>query len=98
MPTYVQLVNFTEQGVKDIEEGPQRLEEARELMQSLGGEMKDFYLTMGRYDAVVVSEFPDDESVAEGTLKHLQRGTVETETMRAFTEDEYRDIVGRLSE
>ncbi|RBI63103.1 GYD family protein [halophilic archaeon] len=93
MPTYIQLVNFTEEGTENIEEGPERLDAAKEVMRSFGGEMEAFYLTMGRYDAVVVSEFPDDESIAQGTLTYLQEGTVETETLRAFTEDEYRHLV-----
>lgn len=96
MPTYIQLVNFTQHGVENAEQGPERLDQAKELMESLGGEMHAFYLTMGQYDAVVVAELPDDEAVARGTLSYLQKGVVETETMRAFTEDEYRDLVQNL--
>lgn len=96
MPTYIQLVNFTREGTQNVKEGPERLEQAKELMRSMGGEMKAFYLTMGAYDAVVVAELPNDEAVAQGTLTFLQNGTVETETMRAFTEDEYLDIIDRI--
>lgn len=96
MPTYIQLVNFTREGTQNVKEGPERLEQAKELMRSMGGEMKAFYLTMGACDAVVVAELPNDEAVAQGTLTFLQNGTVETETMRAFTEDEYLDIIDRI--
>lgn len=98
MRTYVQLINFTQQGVKDAEKGSERLDQAKELMESLGGEMTAFYLTMGQYDAVVIAEFPDDETITRGTFRYLQEGTIETETMRAFNEDEYRNLIENLPE
>jgi len=58
MATYITLLNYTEQGLKAIKESPSRLEKARQLLKSLGGELKSFYLAQGRYDAVVISEAP----------------------------------------
>ena len=58
--------------------------------------MKDFYLAMGQYDAVVVVEAPDDETVAKASLAIGSLGNVRIETLRAFTEEEYRGIVRAL--
>jgi len=52
---------------------------------------------MGQYDAVSISEFPNDEAAAKFTLWDVAHGNVKTETLKAFTEDEYRKIVGGLS-
>ena len=97
MSTYITLLNYTEQGLKTIKESPSRLEKARQLLKSMGGELKSFYLVQGRYDAVVISEAPNDETAAKFALTIGAQGNVRTETVRAFTEDEYRKIVSGLS-
>ncbi len=53
-------------------------------------------MAMGQYDAVVVSEAPDDETVAKLVLMIGGQGAVRTETLRAFPEDEYREIIAAL--
>src|SRR5436309_10128322 len=68
MATYITLLKYTEQGIKSIKESPSRLEKARQLLKSLGGELKSFYLVQGRFDAVVIAEAPNDEVVAKFAL------------------------------
>lgn len=96
MPTYISLIKLSHQGVTTIKESPSRLEGAREVMRSFGGELKHFYFTMGQYDMVVINEAPDDVAVAKGLLSIGASGNVRTETMRVFSEDEYREIVGSV--
>ena len=96
MPTYISLITLSHQGITNIKESPSRLEAAREVMRSFGGELKDFYFTMGQHDIVVISEAPDDVAVAKGLLAIASTGNVRSETMRAFREDEYREIVGSV--
>ncbi len=96
MAKYVLLSRFTQQGAQNIKDGPARLEAVKETLQGLGAELKDFYLTLGEYDAVVVVEAPDDETVATASLAIGSLGNVRIETLRAFTEDEYGQIVGTL--
>ena len=95
MATYITLLKYTEQGLKTIKESPSRLERAKQLLKSLGGEVKSFHLVQGRYDAIVISEAPNDEVVTKFALTG-SLGNVRTETLRAFTEDEYRKIVSAL--
>lgn len=96
MPTYVTLVRYTEQGIKTFKDLPSRLEETRRAGESGGASLVAFYLTMGQYDAVVVSEAPDDETVAKLALAAGGRGNVRTETLRAFTEQEATQIAAEL--
>ncbi len=96
MAKYVLLSRFTQQGLETIKDGPARLDAARETLRALGAELKEFYLTIGGYDAVVVLEAPDDETVAKASLAIGSQGNVRIETLRAFTEDEYREMVGSL--
>lgn len=96
MATYITLVNYTKQGIVNIKESPARLDAAKAAFKAFGAEMKQFYLAMGRYDIVLVSEAPNDEAVAKASLAIGSRGAVKTETFRVFNEDEYRDIISAL--
>ncbi len=96
MPTYITLLRFTQKGIENIKESPSRLAQAKQAMAAVGGEMKAFYLTLGAYDGVAVSEAPDDASYTKFTLSVGSKGNVSTETLRAFTEDEYKNILADL--
>ena len=93
MSTYITLANYTHEGITNIKGSPQRAAAARELAKSCGAEMKDFYLTMGPYDLVVVVEAPDDETATRFSLAVSSLGNVRTTTLKAFTETEYKSIV-----
>ena len=99
MPTFITLGNYTQAGVELLAEmdEDEYLEVTRAEVEARGGELKDAYLTMGEYDAVVITEFPDATAGAETLLSVLGKGIVEaTETMRAFDDAETRDIISRL--
>ena len=97
MPTYISLLRFTQQGMETIKDGPSRLDAARKAYEAVGARLKEFYLVTGQYDAVVVSEAPNDETVAKLALALGARGNVRSETLRAFTEVEYRSILAALT-
>jgi uncharacterized protein with GYD domain len=96
MPTYMTLVRYTQQGIESIKDSPVRLDTAKDLYKSLGAEIKSFYLTMGRYDVMVISEAPDDETATKLALTIGSTGAIRTETFRIFTEDEYRRLISEL--
>ncbi|MCH9051873.1 MAG: GYD domain-containing protein [Proteobacteria bacterium] len=96
MGTYIALINYTDQGIRNIKDSPDRAEAARKAIQDMGGDMKAVYLTMGTYDLVVIIEAPSDEVVARFVLATGAQGNVRTTTMRAFTQAEFRDIVAGL--
>ncbi len=96
MARYLLLSRFTQQGIQTIKDGAARLDAAKQTFHELGAEIKDFYLTLGAYDAALVIEAPDDETVAKASLAIGSLGNVRIETLRAFTEEEYREIVGAL--
>lgn len=96
MPTYIHLVQWTQKGIENVKDSPDRLDAARKAARAAGGELKEFYLVMGRYDMVVMGEYPDDEAAAKVGLGIGSGGSVRTETLRAFTEGEYRKIIAAL--
>lgn len=96
MPTYISLITYTQQGIQNVKESPKRLDAAKKLLKDMGGELKDFYLTMGPYDIVVVAEAPSDDVMARFALAVGSLGNVRTTTLKAFPEAEYRKIIEGL--
>lgn len=93
MNTYIVLGNFTDKGLAAIKQSPKRRAGVRKLLKKLGGQMKDFYLTMGGPDLVVVVELPTDAAAARFALTVGSAGFVRTTTLRAFPEQDYHKII-----
>jgi uncharacterized protein with GYD domain len=96
MATYITLLRYTQQGITTIKDAPKRVDAARKAYQALGAELKALYLVMGRYDFVALVEAPDDTTAAKAALALGSKGNVSSETLRAFSEDEFRSIVAGL--
>ena len=96
MPTYITLFRWTQKGIEKVKDSPSRLDKVKKAIKAAGGTFHAFYMTMGQYDGVTVSEAPSDEAYAKIMLAVGSGGAVQTETLRAFTEEEYRKIVGSL--
>jgi uncharacterized protein with GYD domain len=96
MSTYIVLLRWTPQGLQNVKQSPSRLEAARKGFEAAGVKMKDFYMVTGQYDMVAILEAPDDAALAKALLHSASQGSIRTETCRAFTEDEYRQIIGGL--
>jgi uncharacterized protein with GYD domain len=96
MATYFIFINWTEQGIRNIKESPKRLDAAKKAIKDTGGEVKGFYMLQGSHDAVLIADVPSDDKLAAFVLKIGGLGNVRTTTMRAYTEDEYRKIIGGL--
>ncbi len=96
MPTYITLLRYTQQGIEKIKQSPARLEANKASFRAMGIEIKQFYLVMGHFDAVLIAEAPNDETAARALLAIGASGSVRTETLRAFTEEEFRKIVASL--
>ncbi len=96
MATYIMLMHYTQKGIENVKQSPTRLDAAKKTFKAIGAELKEFYLVAGRYDIVVVAEAPNDETIAKCALDLASKGSVATETLRAFREDEYRKIIAAL--
>ena len=96
MPNYIVLARWTQHGIENIKESPARLDKVKAGLKAAGAKLKDFYMTMGRYDMVLRIEAPDDATLAKVMLSVGAQGSVQSQTLRAFNEQEYRDIIGSL--
>ena len=96
MPTYISLVNFTDQGISTVNETIQRVDSATERAQQFGVSVQSSYWTVGPYDFVITLEAPDDQSVSAFLLDAASRGAVRTTTLRAYDREEMSGIIQRL--
>ena len=96
MPAYVALVNFTDQGAKELKLVAERVREMQNAGPQAGVKLLGWYLTMGPYDAVAIAEAPDDETMAIGLLRVSGEGRIRTTTLRAFPLEEFEGFVQTL--
>jgi len=92
MPVYVVLGRYAQKGIENMKASPERLEAAKKVMRSVGGEIKEFFYTLGRYDFVAICEAPNDEAMTKGLLIISGVGAVRTETLPAILSDKAADI------
>jgi uncharacterized protein with GYD domain len=96
MPIYITLYKWTEQGIKNVKQAPARIEASIKSAEAAGGKVLGVYLTMGDYDLVAISESPNDETAAASLLGQCMQGNVRSTTLRAFTKEQFAEIVKKL--
>ena len=95
MPTYISLINWTDQGIRNVKETLQRADSAGQLAQKHGSSLQ-VYWTVGAYDIVAIFEAPDDESATAFLLETGSGGAVRTTTLRAYDREQMSGIIQRL--
>jgi uncharacterized protein with GYD domain len=96
MPNYVMLATWTDQGMRNIEDSPRRIDTARKSLEEMGGHFLSVFVTMGEYDLIISYDAPDDAVAARFSLLLGKLGNVRTNSMKAFSEEAYRLIVNTL--
>ncbi|MDL9999741.1 GYD domain-containing protein [Variovorax sp. J22P240] len=95
MSTFISLVNFTDQGIRNVKESPNRAEAFKGLATKLGLSIKSMYWTSGTYDLVIVTEGSDEAAMA-GLLSVGSLGNVRSQTLRAYSADEIKKIIALM--
>jgi len=95
MPHYVTLVRWTDKGVQEIMDAPQRFAGIIKMVESMGGKI-EIYSTMGEYDFVAVAEAPNDDVAMQAALQMESAGNARTTTMKAWTLEEATKIIAKL--
>ncbi len=96
MPTYVTLMNWTDQGIRTAKDSVQRRDQANALAEKHGARIEQVYWTVGPYDLVTIIEAPDDESATSMLLELGSAGNLRTTTLRAYGREEMSGIIQRL--
>ena len=92
---YVSLVMWTDRGLQQVMDAPQRFTGVIKMVENLGGTI-EIFSTMGEYDFVAIVEAPSDEIAMQAALQLESAGNARTMTMKAWTLDEAAKILARL--
>jgi uncharacterized protein with GYD domain len=95
MATFVTLINFTDQGIRNVKDSPARLEAFRALVEAHGGTVKSAYWTLGHYDLVVIVE-GTEEAAMTTSLTVGSLGNVRTQTLRGFSAVEMKGFISKM--
>jgi uncharacterized protein with GYD domain len=93
MPNYVILLNWTDQGIKNVKDSVRRAEAFETAIEKVGGKSIGLYYTLGKHDIVAVVQAPNDEAIASVLYSTGSIGNVRTETLRAFSISEAAKII-----
>ena len=94
MATFIVLLDFTDQGIRNLKDSPQRADAFNEFAEKRGAQIVAQYWTIGSHDGVFIMEAPSEE-VAASVLLHLgEGGNVRTTTLRAFDWAEAQELIG----
>jgi uncharacterized protein with GYD domain len=96
METFIVLGKYTQQGMTRIKDAPARIDAARKAIKDAGGKMVAWYMTMGRYDYLVIVEAPSAKAAAAVLLATGAQGNISTETLHALTEADFRSVASAL--
>ena len=97
MATYVSLINWTDQGIMNFRDTTQRAQEFTKLVEGSGGAVRELLWTVGQYDIICITDFPDDETAVAALLQVGSAGSVRGTTLRAFDADAMGSIIRRAS-
>lgn len=92
----VVLFNWTDQGIRNAKESINRIHQGRDALKSLNVTIEQMYWTLGDYDLVGIISAPDGETLAAALLNVAMQGNIRTKTMRAFDENDFQGILGKL--
>lgn len=95
MTTYVSLINWTDQGIRNYRDTTQRAADFTKLVESSGGHVRELLWTVGEHDMICVVDFPDEETGVAALLQVGSAGNVRSKTMRAFDSEEMAGIIRR---
>lgn len=96
MATFIVLANFSDQGIKNVKQSIERADAFKHMAAKAGATVKDIYWTLGSRDVVAICEAPDDQTATALSLSVASRGNVRSETLRAFSFDEMKGILGKM--
>lgn len=97
MKTYLILFRYTDLGIKNIQDSPNRIKKVKEKLKAMGIEIKQMYALLGQYDTACIISAPDEKAVAKACMQIGAQGYVRSEALQAFPEQEYIEMCGQMA-
>lgn len=97
MASYILLIQFTDQGIRRIQDSPRRAAAAAALGAKIGVKIREVFWTLGVHDGAVICDAPNDETMTAFALALASLGNVKTQTLRAFRAKEFQAILNKMN-
>ncbi len=94
MPTFIVFLNWTDQGAKNLKDGPKRSDAVKGLIEKNGGKLLSAYVTTGQYDVALTCDMPSGEAMTKVTIAIAAQGSARTTTVRAYKIEEFAKLLG----
>jgi uncharacterized protein with GYD domain len=94
MPIYITRGRYSAESIKNLVAKPEDRQQAvRTLVEAAGAKLLNFYVTLGHYDFLVITEAPSAKEASAGVVAAAAAGSVtDVETTEAFTSSEAKQI------
>ncbi len=96
MATYISLISFTDQGIRNVKQSPERAQAFRDMVEKAGATVKAIYWTLGNYDIVAITDVPDDATAMTLLLTTGSLGNIRTQTLKGFSAEEMAPILAKM--
>lgn len=96
MAIYISLISFTDQGIRNVKQSPERAQAFRDMVEKAGATVKAIYWTLGNYDLVAITDVPDDATAMTLLLTTGSIGNIRTQTLKGFSAEEMAPILAKL--
>ncbi|TDJ70025.1 MAG: GYD domain-containing protein [Proteobacteria bacterium] len=96
MAIYISLISFTDQGIRNVKQSPERAQAFRDMVEKAGATVKAIYWTLGNYDLVAITDVPDDATAMTLLLTTGSLGNIRTQTLKGFSAEEMAPILAKL--
>jgi len=68
MATFICFGNWTDQGMRNVKDGPKRYEATKGLIEKLGGRLLSAHITARQYDVVPTADMPNGEATPKAAI------------------------------
>lgn len=96
MTRFLTLINYTDQGIRDVKDSGKRAAAFGKAVEAAGGKLLSQYWCLGEVDGCATFEVPDEETGASVLLALGQAGNVRTKTVRLYDNEEFQKILTKV--
>jgi uncharacterized protein with GYD domain len=96
MTRYLALINFTDQGARNVKESIQRASSFGKSVEAAGGKLLSLYWSVGEADGCVMFEAPDEKSGAALLIALAKDGNVRTRTLTLYDTGEFQQVLEKF--
>lgn len=93
---FATFINFTDQGIRDIDQTTRRAAAFSQQAAKAGLEISEMLWLSGRFDGLMVYEAPDPETAGAAMLRLSKTGNVKTETLQAFDSTGMQQVLDKI--